>query len=111
MEIVEIQTHNTTGNVIYTGPVTPIGVWTHIAYTFSTTNGIQLYVNGTLYGSVTTTYDASGMADTLIFGNPLSGTGCGSSLPNQQFYGSIDEVRLYSREITATDVSQLYSNP
>jgi hypothetical protein len=108
---VEIQIHNNTGNVVLTGPVMPTGIWNHVVYTFSTTNGIRLYVNGTLYGSIATTYVASGAADTLIFGNPLSGVSCGSSMPNKQFYGSIDEVRLYSRELTTTEVSQLYLNP
>jgi len=68
-------------------------------------------LNGTLYGSAATAYAASGAPNTLSFGNPMLSSYCGSTFPNQQFYGSIDEVRLYSREITASEVSQLYSNP
>ena len=108
---IDVQIYNGVTNVVYTGPVMPVGIWNHVAYTFSTANGIRLYINGTLHGSAATTYVASGAANTLIFGNPLSGTACGSASPNQQFYGSIDEVRLYSREISAVEVSQLYLNP
>jgi hypothetical protein len=108
---ITIQIYNGASNIVLTGPVMLIGIWNHVVYTFSPTNGIRLYINGTIYGSDATTYSASGVADTLIFGNPLSGTGCGSSLPNKQFYGSIDEVRLYSRELTANEILQLYLNP
>lgn len=108
---IEIQIFNGAANLVYTGPVMPIGTWNHVVYTFSTANGIRLYVNGTLHGSLATTYLASGVANTLIFGNPLTGTVCGSSFPNKQFYGSIDEVKLYSRQLTASEVLQLFSNP
>jgi hypothetical protein len=101
---VEIQIFNGTSNLVYTGPVMPIGVWNHVVYTFSETNGARLYVNGTLHGSIVTTYSASNSPYTLTFGNPLPEAGCRSLFPNQQFYGSIDEVRLYSREITASEV-------
>jgi hypothetical protein len=108
---VHIQIFNGTADIIVIGPQMPIGIWNHIVHTFSTKNGLRLYVNGSLYGSVMSLYSASGSPDTLTFGNPLLGTYCGSSSPNQQFYGSIDEVRLYSRELTASEILQLYSNP
>ena len=108
---VEIQLVNSGGNIVYTGPVMSVGVWNHVVYTFSSTNGMRLYINGALYGSRATTYSASGAANTIILGNPLTGYVCGTSLPNKQFYGSVDEFRLYSREITASEVLQLYSNP
>ena len=98
-------------NIFMFGPVMPIASWTHVVYTFSTANGMILYVNGTLVGTLATGYTASGVPNTLTFGNPLAGTACGSGFPNQQFYGNIDEVKLYSRTLTASDVSQLYSNP
>ncbi len=108
---VQIQIHINTTVIAVVGPTIPIGIWNHVVHTFSSTNGMRLYVNGTLYGSVATIYAASGVADTLTFGNPLLGTKCQSLFPNQQFYGSIDEVRLYSRELTPNDISQLYLNP
>jgi hypothetical protein len=109
---VQIQIYNGTAiTVVVVGPAIATGTWNHVVHTFSTINGMRLYVNGTLYGSVVATYSASGSPNTLTFGNPLLGTGCDSSFPNQQFYGSIDEVRLYSRELTVSEILQLYSNP
>ncbi|UJR29737.1 hypothetical protein I4U23_017285 [Adineta vaga] len=107
---IQVQIYGGTNTVI-NGPVMPVGVWTHVVYTFSTTNGIRLFVNGTFANSFMTSYSASNSPVTLTFGNPLLGTSCGSSFPNQQFYGSIDEVRLYSRELTTNEVLQLYINP
>ena len=108
---IEIQILNGVNIIILTGPIMSIGIWNHVVYTYSSINGMRLYVNGTLFGSIVTTYSASGVANALVFGNPSFGNTCGSSLPNDQFYGSIDEVRLYSRELTAIEISQLYSNP
>ena len=108
---VRIQIFNGVANVGVSGPQISTGGWNHIVYTYSSTNGIRLYSNGTLFGSLALTYSASGAANSLTFGNPIAGGGCGSQFPNQQFYGSIDEIRLYSRELTTSDVSQLYSNP
>ncbi len=33
------------------GPILPTNVWTHVVGTYSLTNGLRLYVNGTLIGS------------------------------------------------------------
>ena len=93
------------------GPVIPVGTWTHAVQTFSVSHGLSLYLNGTLFASVPTNYLASGLPNTLTFGNPQAGFYCVSAYPNQQFYGSIDQIRLYSREITAIEIGQLYSNP
>ncbi|CAF1040312.1 unnamed protein product [Adineta ricciae] len=107
----ELQIFNGASNLVLSGPIMPINVWIHVVYTFSSSNGMGLYINGTLYTSKATSYSASGYPDTLIFGNPLGGTSCGSSYPNKQFYGSLDEIRLYSRELTSNEIAQLYLNP
>ncbi|CAF3450355.1 unnamed protein product [Rotaria socialis] len=50
------------GNVGVNGPILPLNSWTHIGYTYSTTNGIQLYINSTLYAtSGSITFSASGV--------------------------------------------------
>lgn len=108
---IQIQLFNGVVNSIIAGPSIPTGVWTHVVQSFSQSNGMKLYLNGSLIGSIATSYSASGTRNTLTFGNPLSGTFCGSSFPNQQYFGSIDELRLYSRELSSTEVTQLYINP
>ena len=33
------------------GPVLSVRTWTHLGYTYSTTNGIRMYINGVLVGT------------------------------------------------------------
>ena len=98
-----------------TGPVLPANVWSHVVNTYSTTNGVQLYVNGTLVGTTgSVSYLASGEVNILTLGNPLEGipnnlTGSciSQSIVPKVYSGSIDEFRVYSRELSAADVYQL----
>ncbi|CAF1327744.1 unnamed protein product [Adineta steineri] len=93
------------------GPVLSINVWTHVATTFSTTNGVRLYLNGSLIGSTgAMTYSASGALNTVILGSSRAAS-CGTnSTVAGTFYGYLDEFRLYSRELTAAEVTAL-ANP
>jgi hypothetical protein len=97
-----------TGPVIQTAPF-----WTHIAQTWSATNGLRLYINGYLYANVSqaTTYSASGAQNYLTLGTVLNGTTClsGSIQNISQYFGAIDEFYLYSRELNANEICQLAS--
>ncbi|CAF1527163.1 unnamed protein product [Didymodactylos carnosus] len=86
--------------------------WTHIAQTWSSTNGLRLYINGYLYTSVTATTSTAGSAQNYVtLGTVLSGSGCSTgSISISQYYGAIDDFRIYSRELTATEICQL-ANP
>ncbi|CAF1572593.1 unnamed protein product, partial [Didymodactylos carnosus] len=97
------------GLVSVTGPILSVNVWTHIVETYSFVNGVRMYINGALYGATTSfSYLASGVPNTITLGNPLSGTGCASSpIAPGQFYGAMDEFRLYSRELNSTDAYSL----
>ncbi|CAF4089077.1 unnamed protein product, partial [Adineta steineri] len=88
------------------GPFLSTNVWTHVATTFSTMNGVRLYVNGSLIGSTgTMAYVASGTLNTVTLGNPLV-SGCATkSIVSGTFYGYLDEFRLYSRELSVREVS------
>ncbi|CAF1164735.1 unnamed protein product [Adineta steineri] len=88
------------------GPVLPTNVWVHVATTFSTINGVRLYVNGSLIGSTGAfAYVASGLVNTVTLGNPLV-TGCAmKSIVSGPFSGYLDEFRVYSRELSAREVS------
>ncbi|CAF1519810.1 unnamed protein product, partial [Didymodactylos carnosus] len=91
------------------GPSMSVNLWTHIVQTFSVTNGITMYINGTYYNSTKTfSYSASGKKDTIILANYISGVSCSAGqVVAGQYYGAIDEFRLYSRELTTTDVYEL----
>ena len=81
------------------------GKWTHLAATWDgSTHAIELYINGTLVpnsvavGSLSETYDT---ASPVVIGGDYN-----SSVPEytQSFNGSLDEVRIWSRALTAAEV-------
>ncbi|CAF4015699.1 unnamed protein product, partial [Adineta steineri] len=92
-----------------TGPVVPVDTWTHIAITYSQTHGLTLYVNGVSVGNTgAQTNNVPGTAVTLILGNALNSGYCGpQSISRGPFSGYLDEFRVYSRELSAVEVSVL----
>jgi hypothetical protein len=81
--------------------ITP-GVWQHIAVTYDGTR-IYFYKNGALISSVAASgklYQSSG--EPLVIG-------IYQSLNTFQFKGSMDEVRIYNRNLSSADIMQLYS--
>jgi hypothetical protein len=97
------------------GPILPLSPsWTLIVQTWSSTNGLQLYMNNILVSSVPTasTFAASGQTlNYLILGNCANSCACTSgavSAPGP-FLGDIDDWRIYSRELTVIDVCSLYA--
>ena len=95
-----------------TGPVLVVDRWVHVAETYSSTNGLRLYVNGVLVGQTAAySYGASGVPMVVTLGQSLSGTYCArASIGTGNFRGQIDEFSIYSRELSAADVTAL-ANP
>jgi hypothetical protein len=90
-------------------------IWSHIVLTWSSTNGLLLYVNNIIVASLSsaTSYTASSAQNYLTLGNSPSGTTtCTPGLiPSMMsFNGDIDEFRVYSRELSVDDVCALYRN-
>ena len=104
----------TSGNVPLTGPSASLNTWTHVAATYSSTNGQRLYINGNQYGSSSGPYVfyAGGVPMTITLGSSLLGLGaCNTgTIQMGQYRGSLDEFRVYARELTAAEVSSL-ANP
>ncbi|CAF1407411.1 unnamed protein product [Adineta steineri] len=109
---------SSTGNIIatawapdnqVTGPVLSINTWTHIATTYSPTTGLILYVNGeSVGGTGVQSNAASWIVVILTLGNSLSGGECSSqSIATGTFSGYLDEFRVYSRELSATEIYAL----
>ncbi|CAF4284926.1 unnamed protein product, partial [Adineta steineri] len=86
--------------------------WTHVASTFSTINGLRFYINGVYSGTTgVMSYGAAQKAVILTLGNPMLGGSCNPmSIATGVYFGSLDEFRVYSREVTAMDVYAL-ANP
>ncbi|CAF4408370.1 unnamed protein product [Rotaria sp. Silwood2] len=56
-------------NVVVNGPILTLNTWTHIGYTYSSTNGMRLYINGNQYStSGVFTFSASTVPMPIIIG-------------------------------------------
>ncbi len=80
--------------------------------TYSTTNGIRMFVNGSLVsGNVTfNDYSASGMMNTITLGTCLQPNACAGNQTRivlSEFRGKIDELKIFSRELSTSEVHQL----
>ncbi len=77
--------------------------WHHIALVFTrATNAMQIYVDGTLRTSATKNLEADGPAHVVQIGNQQN---------NNPFSGLIDEVKIYSRALTAAQVVTEMNTP
>ncbi len=90
------------GNIQNLAPVT-FGAWQHIAVTFNdAANTVIIYRNGAEAGrSSTLSGSPLNSASELLIGRTLSS--------DDAFRGTIDEVRIYNRTLSAQEVSALYS--
>ncbi|CAF4175605.1 unnamed protein product [Adineta steineri] len=97
---------------IISEPAFEVNVWTHIVQTFSTQNDLQLYINGTLRQKVlnTTTAPPHQSMYITVARQQLGNSSCmwGGISPSS-YMGAIDELRIYNREITTTEICGLSS--
>ena len=91
------------------GPQIPTNNWTHIVQTWSSSNGLRLYVNGGLYGSATmATYNAGAPPECISLGTSVFGTYCNTGqIVMGKYFGALDEFYVYNRELTADEVCLL----
>jgi hypothetical protein len=71
---------------------------------------VFVYAYGTLINSSSSfNYAFSGVPNAIILGFSLAGTRMftAASVLKEQFYGMVDELRVYSRELNASDVYAL----
>ncbi|CAF5107276.1 unnamed protein product, partial [Rotaria sp. Silwood1] len=104
------------------GPIMSTSIWTHIVLTYSSSNGMALYTNGTLHvvNDAFTSFPSNGIVFTsrpyMIVGNPSTTGSVPSSclvtspaLSPGHYQGIIDDLRIYSRELTSSEVCSLYN--
>jgi hypothetical protein len=100
-----------TARSIFGPTLSTLSIWYHVVQTWSSTNGLRLYVDYVLVAADTTvvSYSASSMSDNVKLANrPNNGCTGGAIGPQLAFYGDIDDFRIYSRELTPNDVCALY---
>jgi MSHA biogenesis protein MshQ len=82
------------------------GVWQHVAFVYSRSAGVmQVYVDGSLAASRSFSAGLPLNNDSFYIGTDKA-TG-GGEMPSRRFYGAIDEVRVYSEALSATQISDL----
>jgi hypothetical protein len=94
-----------TGDVleIARSPVKPVNAWYHLVSAVNRTAGtLKLYVNGTLVGTPTFT---PGTAPHEYGTTPFR---IGRARNEWSADGKVDQVRIYNRELSAAEVSDLY---
>ncbi|CAF2505339.1 unnamed protein product [Rotaria sp. Silwood2] len=93
------------------GPILTVRTWTHLGYTYSTTNGLQMYINGQFIGTTgTVSWSSSGRIDWLSIGCYVPSY-CGPSvISGVPYLGAIDEFHVYRRELNASEILAL-ANP
>ncbi|WP_344447883.1 LamG-like jellyroll fold domain-containing protein [Acrocarpospora macrocephala] len=79
---------------VYSGVDAPVGQWFHLAGVYDATAGrLSVYLNGSLLGTTT--------------GVPASWNATGPTTIGTHINGSIDDVRLYQKALTATQIGRL----
>ncbi len=87
-----------------TGPSVTLNAWAHLVLTWNKSGStwtVGFYVNGVSYGTNTQTGTASSTIGPFYFGT------AGQSA-NNNYTGSIEDVRVYNRALTSAEVSNLY---
>jgi len=109
--VVENSTNPTSGGIVSvqsTAGSVPLNKWTHIVGTYDGSGNLRMYINGTLNNSTASstisTINASNKRFIIGSSDNTTGTGC------LNFYnGSIDDVRVYNRALSAAEVTALYN--
>lgn len=82
----------------------PANTWNHVAFTFN--NGtVTGYVNGQAQSTVANTFTGSGSLLTWAYGLYLAAY---DSTPSNAFAGSLNDLRIYNRALSASDITALY---
>ena len=93
------------GSLVTFGTYAKYGVWAHVVVTVNGTS-VKGYVNGSQLGSTqTASLSMAAGVEPLVFGayGPISST------HSATFDGEIDQVRIYTTELSATEVASLYA--
>jgi hypothetical protein len=87
--------------VLVSNTALSVGAWNHFTCVYDGTNA-SIYINGSLDNSVLESGDVTDAGNALRIGR--------SPAPDTYFYtGTLDDVRIYSRALSVTEIAQLYS--
>jgi len=104
-EVPALWLHTDNGTWLLQGPkAVTRETWIHIAGTYDGATG-RLYVNGQQVATQAMT--GRFIADTTPFILGANGNGVGDANVTERFGGKIDEIMLYRRALSATEIAQL----
>lgn len=89
-------------NNLDTGFAPSLDVWYHYLATFNTVSGRKFYINGSLVAQDSLTTAATQNSDSLYIGTDYTPSS------DRNFDGTVDDVRMYNRTLSAAEVYQLY---
>ena len=94
---------NAANNVVLTGAqIAPLNKWSHIVFTYDGAKKWAYYLNGALTKNGTFAVAVNtGAPSSVWIGNR-------ADIIGQQFNGQMDEVAIWTRALSATDVSAIY---
>ena len=89
------------------GPFVSANAWTQVVLTSGTIHGMRLYVNGSLSNQSRSFVYSTSITSNYIYLGSFPWPQCirGITLLSAQYHGLLDEFRLFSDEMSATDVS------
>jgi len=94
--------HSTTDKGVNGTSALPLNTWSHLAMTYDGTT-MRIYINGVQAGSGAVTGSAATSNSPLRIG--------GNSIWGEYFRGLIDEVRIYNRALSATEIQVDMNTP
>ena len=86
----------------------PVGSWTHLAVARQG-NLVAFYINGVLDSSFVTTAPAISNTDPLVIGEFYDTSLVPPFQPQQNFGGLIDEVSVYKRALSASEIQSIFA--
>jgi len=78
----------------------PLNTWSHLTYTWDSSNDVRLYANGNLTATGNFALPPSSHDRTLMFGKSILSQ-------NLAFDGLIDDVKIWDRALSASEVASL----
>jgi chitodextrinase len=89
-------------DIVRGGTILPLGTWTHLAATYNG-NRLKLYVNGSQVGSLSAGGSIGTSNQPLRIG--------GNNVWGEWFQGKLDDLRIYNRALTATQINNDKNTP
>jgi len=97
--------NNVGANIVYSSLSYPINTWHHIVGAFDAISAkMNLYINGSYIGQTSYTYGSISSDKKLYIGSDQD------SVSIRTFNGVIDEVKIYNKALSASEIIDLYSN-